>query len=319
MTSHARIVCTLLFATTLASAVCPGAAQAADNTRYVSITGDNANACTLAAPCRTLQYGINQTPEGGELRILDSGDYGDTATIRKSLTISGNGNTVYLGSPITINRRAALVALRELVLNGEPAMIIGINIVAATAVHIERCTIHGFQDGIRVTAPAVEVFVLDSISRDNSSSGLSFFTEGESRLTVDNSRFENNHSGVSVHSGRATITRSTASGNNGSGITASVTASVSVMSTMVVQNLLFGFFVDQGGATLTVESSLVHGNGTGLIVGGGASARVSHSTFTNNTAVGILNHSGTIETRRNNTVRGNGTNVDGTLTPIGGV
>ena len=44
---------------------------AADNIRYVSTTGNNANTCTLSAPCRSLQRGINVTPANGELRILN--------------------------------------------------------------------------------------------------------------------------------------------------------------------------------------------------------------------------------------------------------
>ncbi|MPZ55877.1 MAG: hypothetical protein GEU91_05115, partial [Rhizobiales bacterium] len=96
-----------------AAVVCSTAAQAADdNTRYISITGNNANPCTLAKPCRSLQRGMVATPAGGEIRILDSGAYGNNATVRKSLTISGNGNTVYLGSPITVDKAGAVVALR---------------------------------------------------------------------------------------------------------------------------------------------------------------------------------------------------------------
>jgi hypothetical protein len=112
-----------------------GAARAVDNTRYIGITGNNANPCTLAQPCRTFQRGINMTPEGGELRILDSGFYGNNATINKSLTITGNGNTVYLGAVLTINEADAVVALGGLVLNGQGTISAGVNIAAASAVH----------------------------------------------------------------------------------------------------------------------------------------------------------------------------------------
>jgi hypothetical protein len=80
--------------TTLACATATyiATAQAADNFRYVSSSGNNANPCTLAKPCRSLQRGVQVTPAGGELRILDSGSYGNNATIKKTMTISGNGN-----------------------------------------------------------------------------------------------------------------------------------------------------------------------------------------------------------------------------------
>jgi hypothetical protein len=318
---HARFASTLAIG---AAIICSAAAQAADNTRYVSISGNNANACTLAAPCRTLQKGINATPAGGELRILDSGNYGNNANIGKSLTISGNGHTVILANPITINNAAAVVALRGLTLNGQGTIFQGISITAAATVHIERCVIHGFTgDGILATATAtgVEVYVLDSISRDNGGGGLTFYLNAESsRLTVDNSRFENNRgTGVHIEHGRATIHRSTVSGNN-NGIIAGSGTFVSVVSTVVVQNTFLGLGVAAGGIMM-VESSVAHGNGTiGLYVTTrGATARISNSTFTAN-ATGIRNNNGgTVETRQNNTVRGNTTNVSGPLTVIGGV
>ena len=161
----------------LALATCAAAAssvaQAADNTRYISITGDNANACTLAAPCRTLQHGINVTPVGGELRILDFGVSANNATVSKSMTISGNDNTIFLGTVIAIDDAAAVVTLRGLTLIGQGTVDNGISIVAAAVVHIERCVIHNFTlRGIYATAEGVEVFVADSVSRDNGNAGL---------------------------------------------------------------------------------------------------------------------------------------------------
>jgi hypothetical protein len=73
MFMHARFASTLAIGTTVLGLT---AASAADNTRYVGITGNNANPCTLVQPCRSLQRGINVTPAGGELQILDSGSYG---------------------------------------------------------------------------------------------------------------------------------------------------------------------------------------------------------------------------------------------------
>jgi hypothetical protein len=71
---------------------------------------------------------------------------------------------------------------------------------------------------------------------------------------------------------------------------------------------------------MTLESSVAHGNSNGLTVGGGGGgggvARISNCTFTGNER-GILSIGATVETRQNNTVRGNGTNVDATLTPFG--
>lgn len=296
------------------------AAQAADSIRYISTTGDNTNACTVAAPCRTLQRGISFTPSGGEIRILDSGEYGNGATINKSLTISGNGNTVYLGGQLTVDKAGVMVALRGLVLNGQGAVAVGISIETAAAVHIERCLIHGFaQAGIIATATGVEVSVLGSVLRDNDGNGFAIFNAGASRLAIDSSHFENNSGiGILVQSGHATITRSTASSNGSHGILLAGGVSVVVTSTVAAQNRGSGFFASGAGA-MTVESSAAHGNGgSGLAVSGGAFARISNLTCIGNFR-GISASGGTVETRQNNTVRGNTTNVSGALTPIGGV
>jgi hypothetical protein len=176
MSMHAHFVLKLLALAACATAACSATAQAVDNTRYISITGNNANACTLAAPCLTMQRGINATPADGELRILDSGVTSTFATVNKSMTISGNGNTVFLGVPgIVIDDPTAVVTLRGLTLNGRGTIANGINIVAAAVVHIEDCVVHNLsQDGIIVTAEGVSVFVVRSVSRDNGSGGLVF-------------------------------------------------------------------------------------------------------------------------------------------------
>jgi hypothetical protein len=62
----------------------------------------------------------------------------------------------------------------------------------------------------------------------------------------------------------------------------------------------------------------MRGNGTGLGVASG-SARISNSVMTQNSDFGIFNPTGTVLTRQNNTVSGNGADVSGTLTPLGGV
>ena len=315
MSHHRRFASALL--ALAACAILAGPAPAADNVRYVSITGSNANPCTLAQPCRTMQRGINVTPPGGELRVLDSGDYGPNAVIKKSMTLSGNGNTIFVANGVVVDRANAVVALRGLTLDGQGTIQDGIRILLATAVHIERCVIHGFTiAGIR-NGESVEVFVIDSVSRDNGF-GVLVAGAGQPRTTIDNSRFENNGTGVSIQSGRATISRSIASGNGVTGILAlNAGVTVVVRETTAAYNGGDGFRALNG--TMTVDSSVAYGNGGNGLGAIGGLARISNSTFTDN-AVGINNTAGgTLQTRGNNTVEGNTTNTNGTLTPIGGV
>jgi Right handed beta helix region len=295
------------------------AASALETILYVSTAGSNSNPCTLAQPCRSLQFAVNRTPTSGEVRVLDSGFYGNNAKIQKSITISGNGHTVTLGAPITINSAGATVGLRQLVLNGENSTQHGINIVAAFSVSVEHCLIHGFTDhGIALVATSSDVFVTDTIARNNGVSGLFANGDSSTRLTVDNSRFERNGSnGISTIAIESTITRTVSSGNGGTGMTAS-SGSMNVTSSTAANNGTSGY--GSFGARIVVESSVAHRNSLyGLEVGFGASmATISNSVFTQNDT-GIRNSGGTGLTRQNNTVTDNTTtDVFGTWTPLGG-
>jgi Right handed beta helix region len=295
------------------------AGQAADNFRYLSSTGSNANPCTLAQPCRSLQATINKTPVGGELRILDSGFFGNNANISRSITISGNGNTITLGAPITINDAGATVALRGLVLSGEGTTSDGIVVTTAAKVFIERCVVHGFAaSGITIVG-AADIFINDSTSRGNASSGLIVLEFGTTpiRLWVDNSRFESNGGvGIALQTGTASINRSVVSGND-RGIFIRG-GPMNVTSTEVANNTIEGLLLDLGGK-VTLESSVVRGNSVGLnIDDSSGTARIATSVFTDN-VTGIRNFGGTVLTRGNNTVWGNTTQTTGTLTALGGL
>ena len=214
----------------LAGMVLLFAAAAHAQISYVGPTGDDDNPCTRAIdPCRSLQRGINVAPEGGDVRVLGSGEYG-SATIAKSLTISGNGPTVAVGQ-ITIDNASAVVALRGLNLVGVGHNDFGgVAIFAASAVHIERCTVaHFTMHGIYATAQNLKLFVTDSIMRDNGADGLlmfysnaSFHNQGTMTLTFDKSHAENNGGdGVLLRGGVSTFIRSSFSGNHANGISLS--------------------------------------------------------------------------------------------------
>ena len=297
-------------------------AAQAGHVRYISTTGSNANPCTLAKPCKTLQRGINRTPVRGELRILASGDYGSNGNIGKSITISGNGNTVTIINPITVNKASATVVLRGLALNGRASADHGIRIIAARTVHVERCVVYGFPGrGIRDQS-AGNLFILDSIFRNNGNQGLSIFASGAVTVTVDNSRFENNQGGMQIGSNGGSIdvaiNRTVVAGNTGDGIEVTSGARVIITRTVAAHNSGAGYATSTG-SQLTIESSAAHNNTNGLVANANTNTRISASVFVNN-VTGINNNGGTVLTRGNNTASGN-TNADtvGTLIALPGV
>src|SRR5690348_14163448 len=98
-------------------ALAPAAATAASAVTFVSTAGADAGTCARTAPCRTLAFAIGATSARGEIHVLDSGGYGASAIVNKSITIDGGGNSIFT-LPIDINAATARVVLRDLVLDG---------------------------------------------------------------------------------------------------------------------------------------------------------------------------------------------------------
>jgi hypothetical protein len=243
---------------------------------YIASSGRDANECTLAAPCRTLQRGINKTRFGGLLQVRDSGHYGP-GVIKRSITIQAAAGTATVGA-IAINGPAGVV-LRGLLVSGEDAATgtPGISIAGDFAgLHMEGCTIERFSGagahGIVISAESTRVLVSNSTVRSNSGNGIWLGNIGD--LTVKSSSVVNNGNGLVV----------------------------------------------SGGGIMSLESVLVAYNSNGMVVAGGF-GRISNSAVTDNTVRGLHNSSGTLATRGNNTVNGNGNGADtvGVITPFGGV
>ena len=303
-----------------AAVVFVAAAQAQTTNKFISANGNDANNCSRTAPCKTLQRGVDVTASNSVLQILDSGAYGP-ATLAKSITIAAEG-VLATTQAITINGSNADVVLRGLLVSGRgsTAGASGITITAARSVHIVRCEIERFSfHGITQTIDA-ELFVSDSISRGNGQSGISLFAPFGTlvRLTIDNSRFENNgDDGIHGFRTHGTISRSIASGNGGSGVQITSTL-MDIISTTAANNAGDGFTV-LNSSKLSLENSMASQNAaSGLSVLFGTLARISNSALTNN-GVGITNN-GITHTRQNNMVSGNSSNLTGNaLTPLGGI
>jgi hypothetical protein len=292
----------------------------AHGVRFVASDGNDSNNCTRATPCLTLQRGIDRTPAGSELIVLDSGDFGDGATVSQSITISAAGVVATIGGRITINSADATVVLRGLRVNGAGASGNGIDVIAAAAVHIVDCEVRDFSEhGIAVVTAgaATKLFISGSVSRNNGFEGLVFLADAGGLLVVDNSRFESNGgSGLDIQFSEAKITRALTAGNAQHGIF-QYGGETNITRTTAAHNGLEGYALF-GVSQMTLEESVARGNLTGLRVEDTSTARISNSVLTNN-GTGLLVAAGaTILTRRNNTLWGNITDVSGTLTRLGG-
>jgi hypothetical protein len=280
--------------------------------RYIASTGDDARNCaTAATACRSLQRGIRFTPDGGELRILDSGFFGG-GVINKTMTISADSQTV-VNSPLTIDAVDSVVTLRGLSLNGYFRSAGGIQIANADAVHLENCRVEHFTGtGIDSTSNGALLFVIDSVVRENGGVGLHMIGTTGTRLTVDNSRFDHNGArGILVEGGVAgSVSRTIVSGNVGDGISWSG-GQLNVAWSVATNNGGAAYAINSGGR-LHLVSSVARGSSYGLFVNSSSLAWISNFEATENGTNGVRNY-GTVYTRQNNTVSGNAKDWDSAL------
>src|SRR5262249_12105191 len=135
-------------------------AQAADPMTFVSTSGSDANACTRAAPCASIQRAAALVVLDGQVSCLDTGPILG-GTISKSVTVDcatgatldifRAGSAQFGGVGLTINGGPTVtVKIRNLRINGEgfnalnPGGHVGIDFQSGAGLIVEHCAIENF-------------------------------------------------------------------------------------------------------------------------------------------------------------------------------
>jgi hypothetical protein len=307
-----RRIASLLAGTALIAAV---TGLNAAHRSFVASYGLDTNPCTLAAPCRGFQAAVNVVDPGGEVVALDSAGYG-TMTINKAVQVivppgvhAGiTAGTLFNG--VTVNAGASdVVTLRGLHLTRADTFNSGILFVNGAALFVENCVIEKFSTGIEFQpAAGARLSVKGTVVRNSGFAGIFVGSAGGvARAVIEDSWLENDQTGVDAR------------GNS----------NVLVRGTVAIRNSFAGFVSGNNPAgqpaRLTVENSVVTQNVTGIRASasaGGTTVVVSNNLITDNTIAGLTNDGGTaaMESRGNNTVRGNGANTSGAaITIFGGL
>jgi hypothetical protein len=302
-----KIIAAIAVGLALASTLSTAPAQAQATRTFVSPTGNDAAACSLAAPCRTFGAAYALTNDGGEIAVLGTAGYG-TLTINKSISIvNGGGFEAGIAVPsggtgITINAGSS-VSLRGLSIDGAGVGQTGIQVNAVGSLTVENCVIrHMTLNGILFT-PSGTLTVSNSLVADNSQGGILFNPQGSGTAVFNHVEVTNNGAhGIQVNGTfagsnkvNATASESIASGNGNSGFLSTGSALTSL--------LLF--------------HSVAANNGTGVTASFGATFRLANSAVTGN-AAGWFIHAGDGSVGASygdNYIDGNGANT-GSLTPI---
>jgi len=290
-----------------------GEARAQATRTWVSGVGDDANPCSLTAPCKTFAGAISKTAAGGEINTLNPGGYG-ALTITKSIRIiaqSGVAGVLVAGTNgITVSAGANdAVQLEGIVFDGTSSGLNGILFNSGASLVIRNCEIFGFtQWGLLFTPTTTsKLEVSNTIVTNNGSStttgGVKVFGRAGATTVsgvIDSSLLANNANGFLIDgtggggTAEVTIRASVVSGNTGNGI---ATNSVAGVNSVV--------FVDR---TTSSHNGAAGISATGVTQ---AAALITNSSFQNN-QTGLSVGGGQIISFKTNNISSNGT--DGTPT-----
>src|SRR5262245_62863847 len=163
-------------------------AEAQPTRVFVSGTGSDNNACTIAKPCRTFQQAHDTVAAFGEIDALDPAIYG-TLIIAKAISIQGYGFagiTASSGIAITVNAPAThKINLSGLLIDGAGSGGGGIQFNTGASLNVQHSLIRGINGpGIQVrpSLGTSQLFVSDSTLADNSSTGIALAPTGSAAV-----------------------------------------------------------------------------------------------------------------------------------------
>ena len=287
---------------------------------WVSSAGGDSPSCgDVTALCRRFQQAHDNVAAGGEISVLDPGDYGgfnslQNLRISKSVSISndGAGEATILTTGIGIEVAATIgdvVTLRGLIIDGSSSANMGIQLFSAAALHVQNCVIRNIGKDFVGTAieflPSSnsELLMSDSVVYNNGTAadtgGIHIAPRGigSARVVLERVHIENNVFGIKVDGTRSTgagsrvvLRDSVVAGNVASGIIAYTIAGgapslIEVDQSTTVDNGQDGILADGPRAVVLLNNSTITRNGTGVATANGGQL-ISYRNNRNNNNIG---------------------------------
>jgi hypothetical protein len=290
----------------LVLALLPLGAQAQIFRAYLSITGNDANPCTVAAPCRLLPAALSAVADGGEIWLLDSANFNaGTVNVTKSVSIVAVPGQV--ASIVAVGGQPALVVgnpgltigLRNLAFtkNANNPGTTGVYVTAASQLSIENCFFANLAtQGIWLNGAAV-VHVRDSVFRNIADNAMLVMNGGTAHV-LRSQFFSTGGLNARLETGSATTTLEVADSlisGGSTGVAASMVAASGITRAFVTRSTiqgttgaLYAQTLDSGSATIAVSStSLVGNNQPYFTTGAGAAIKsMGNNNITGNALVG---------------------------------
>lgn len=248
---------------------------------FVSGKGVDAGTCSaITSPCKTLAFALSKTSAGGEIKALDAADYGP-ATITQSVTIFGvEGASVFLnaaGDGIVVNAGSTGV------------------------VNLIGLSFDGFGAGTRgvLLNSAATIKIKNCIFRRWGQNAIKLAPTSAAKAYLENITIVRGGNVAVLFEPVAPAT-----------IDSAVSRFSSIDSLVALQA--------RAGSKVTVEDSVAnHNTVNGFIVDSGAQLRLARTTAVGNINGVSVTAGGAAESAGDNFIRGNTTNISGTLTNVG--
>lgn len=272
---------------------------------WVSGTGVDTGACPETAPCRSFQYALTQTRDGGTIAVRSPGIFAGVR-INKSVTLMAEGVVAILrtaaancGAVVCVDANQGVVTLRGLTIDAMHSGADGIRVRNVGLFFLQQSTIRQSRIGLLVTC-AADIYdgksdVVDSTFTENDQ-GLKIVANRASTIALHRVRVQGNAEGVLLESTgssdtiNASIADSVIAGQTGSGIRA--------VSRLQSQTLI---------VRVTTDRTAILYNRQGIVAdGSSASVGIADSTITGNSVALRALRGGAIPTYGTNKLDGNG-------------
>jgi len=282
---------------------------------FVANNGVDSGDCSSpAAPCATLQFAHGQTDAGGELKILNPGNY-LSLTISKGIAITGvpgasviravAGNAVTIDVPSSTFQKD-FVSITGLEIDGRfGAGTLGVAVQQVGQLTIKNCFIHNFaSNGISVDATRNLKFLIeDTLVANNGNEAIRLRAPGLSATGALNrvASINNSFAGLRILAGaNVHVVDSVFTGNTSDNILLGAATGVEVGGNLSVSRSSFhsaatGIRV-LGGSNLRIEGSSITGNNKGLDLASGVVAKSAGNNFIIGNTTTDVQGPGTIDT-----------------------
>ncbi len=255
-------------------------------------TGNDNNQCHVqTTPCQSILAALDQVAANGEMILLETAAYVNATpiTIGKAVRITASaGITAVIGQRLAIDVPGGRVSIRGVEFKGVAAL--ALLVYAADSVSLEHVVIDGWHTAINANgSPHI---TLSNVVLRNNYMGIEPGA-GATTLSIENSLFDANVTGIALSSSQRLIVRHSAFVNHVANVIQLSETAVASIHDAVFFGTQYGAAVITLGGSATIGRSHIYGN-----------------------AFGLYNFSGALNSTGTNVVRGNTTNTQGTITPV---